>query len=204
MATSINEVRLLGNLARDPEIRTNQQGKKFASIAVATNKNWKDRETGEWKQKSQFHQIVVFNDHLANKLEQCRKGARLMVMGELRNRKWQDQNGNDRFSVEVTIDAYEGDIVFLDAKEGDGQNRGQQNDRRQQDNRGYDDRRQQGGGGQQSNGNANQNRNQGGGGVTARGGGGQGGYGGGAGGGGNQQQSRGPSFNQQLDDEIPF
>lgn len=113
MARSVNKVTLLGNLGKDPEIRTTQQGKRIANLTLATSESWKDKQTGEKKEQTEWHKVVVFNDGLAGLLEQyVHKGSKLHVEGQLKTRKWTDQNGQDRYSTEVVIDQFKGDIVI--------------------------------------------------------------------------------------------
>ena len=115
MARSVNKVFLVGNLTRDPEIRTTQQGKRIANLSLATSEVWKDKQTGEKKEHAEFHKVVVFSDGLAGIIEQyTRKGSKLHVEGKLVTRKWQDQAGQDRYSTEVVIDQFNGDIVLCD------------------------------------------------------------------------------------------
>ena len=127
MARSVNKVTLLGNLGKDPEIRTTQQGKRIANLTLATSEVWKDKQTGEKKEQSEWHKVVVFNDGLAGLLEQyTRKGSKLHVEGQLKTRKWTDQSGQERYSTEVVIDQFKGDIVLCDRVGG-----GQQEQREQ-------------------------------------------------------------------------
>ena len=115
MARSVNKVFLVGNLGKDPEIRTTQQGKRIANLTLATSEVWKDKQTGEKKEQSEWHKIVVFNDGLAGLLEQyTRKGSKLHVEGAIKTRKWQDQSGQDRYSTEIVVDQFNGDIVLCD------------------------------------------------------------------------------------------
>lgn len=115
MARSVNKVFLVGNLTRDPEIRTTQQGKRIANLSLATSEVWRDKQTGEKKEQSEFHKVAVFSDGLAGIIEQyTRKGSKLHVEGKLVTRKWQDQSGQDRYSTEVVVDQFNGDIVLCD------------------------------------------------------------------------------------------
>lgn len=115
MARSVNKVFLVGNLTRDPEIRTTQQGKRIANLSLATSEVWKDKQTGEKKEQAEFHKVVVFSDGLAGIIEQyTRKGSKLHIEGKLSTRKWQDQNGQDRYSTEIVVDQFNGDIVLCD------------------------------------------------------------------------------------------
>ena len=115
MARSINKVTLLGNLGKDPEIRTAQSGKRIANLTLATSEVWKDKQTGEKKEQTEWHKVVVFNDGLAGLIEQyVHKGSKIHVEGQLKTRRWTDQSGQDRYSTEVVIDQFKGDIVLCD------------------------------------------------------------------------------------------
>lgn len=115
MAGSVNKVILVGNLGRDPEIRTTQQGSKICNLSIATSENWKDRNTGERQERTEWHRIVIFAEPLANLSEQyLKKGSKVYVEGQLETRKWQDQNGQDRYSTEVVLRPYKGELTFLD------------------------------------------------------------------------------------------
>ena len=115
MARSVNKVTLLGNLGKDPEIRTTQQGKRIANLTLATSEVWKDKHTGEKKEQTEWHKVVVFNDGLAGLIEQyVHKGSKLHIEGQLKTRKWTDQSGQERYSTEVIIDQFKGDIVLCD------------------------------------------------------------------------------------------
>ena len=115
MARSINKVTLLGNLGKDPEIRTAQSGKRIANLTLATSEVWKDKQTGEKKEQTEWHKVVVFNDGLAGLIEQyVRKGSKIHVEGQIKTRKWVDQSGQDRYSTEIVIDQFNGDIVLCD------------------------------------------------------------------------------------------
>ena len=115
MARSINKVTLLGNLGKDPEIRTTQQGKRIANLTLATSEVWKDKQTGEKKEQTEWHKVVIFNDGLAGLIEQyVHKGSKIHVEGQLKTRRWTDQSGQDRYSTEVVIDQFKGDIVLCD------------------------------------------------------------------------------------------
>ena len=122
MAGSVNKVILIGNLGRDPEVRTFQNGGKVCNLRIATSENWKDRNTGERKERTEWHSVASFNENLARLAEQyLRKGSKVYLEGKLETRKWQDQNGQDRFSTEVVLRPYKGEMTFLDrAGEGGG------------------------------------------------------------------------------------
>lgn len=127
MAGSVNKVILIGNLGGDPEIRTFQNGGKLASFRLATTERWKDRNSGEKKEKTEWHTVSVFAEGLVGNVEQyLKKGSKCYVEGQLETRKWQDQSGADRYSTEVVIRPYQGQIEFLDGRQGDGQGGGRQ------------------------------------------------------------------------------
>ena len=117
MVGSVNKVILLGNLGRDPEIRSMQSGSKMASFSIATSKRWKDRNTQEQKEKTSWHNIVVFGDGLVNIVENyVKKGSKIYVEGELQTRKWQDQEGNDKYTTEVILQGYNCNLTLLDSR----------------------------------------------------------------------------------------
>ena len=117
MVGSVNKVILLGNLGRDPEIRSMQSGNKMASFSIATSKRWKDKNTQEQKEKTSWHNIVVFGDGLVNIVENyVKKGSKIYVEGELQTRKWQDQDGNDRYTTEVVLQGYNSNLTLLDSR----------------------------------------------------------------------------------------
>ena len=117
MVGSVNKVILLGNLGRDPEIRSMQSGSKMASFSIATSKRWKDKATQEPKEKTSWHNIVVFGDGLVNIVEQyVKKGSKIYIEGELQTRKWQDQDGNDRYTTEVVLQGYNCNLTLLDSR----------------------------------------------------------------------------------------
>lgn len=174
MAGSVNKVILIGNLGRDPEVRSFQNGGKVCNLRIATSENWKDRNTGERRERTEWHSVAIFNEGLVRVAEQyLRKGSKVYIEGQLQTRKWQDQSGNDRYSTEVVLQGFGSTLTMLDGR-GEGGGAG-------------------GGGG-----------NYGGGQDSGYGGSGGGGYdsgaqqGGGFGGG-----NSGPSHNID-DDEIPF
>ncbi len=185
MAGSLNKVMLIGNLGADPEIRSFQNGGRVANLRIATSENWKDKNTGERREKTEWHTVAIFSDGLVNVVERyLKKGSKVFVEGKLQTRKWQDQNGNDRYSTEVVIQGLGGTLTMLDGR-GDGGGMG-------------------GGGGGYGGGNQGGGYGGGGGGQ----GGGQsggwnqggGGSGGGAGGGAGGQDGG----YDDLDDDIPF
>ena len=117
MASSVNKVILLGNLGRDPEIRSMQSGSKMASFSVATSKKWKDKSTQEQKEKTSWHNIVIFGDGLVDIVEKyVKKGTKLYLEGELQTRKWTDQDGKDRYTTEVVLQGYNCNLTLLDSR----------------------------------------------------------------------------------------
>ena len=117
MSGSVNKVILLGNLGRDPEIRSMQSGKKMASFSIATSKRWKDRSTQEQKENTSWHNIVVFNEGLVDVIEKyIKKGSKIYVEGELSTRKYQDKDGNDRYTTEVVLQGYNSTLTMLDSR----------------------------------------------------------------------------------------
>ncbi len=181
MAGSVNKVILIGNVGADPEIRRTQDGRPIANLRIATSETWRDRNSGERREKTEWHTVVVFNEGLCKVVEQyVKKGAKLYIEGQLQTRKWQDQNGNDRYSTEVVLQGFNSTLTMLDGRGEGGGGQGGGN---------------YGGGGSSRGGND-------------FGGGGYGGddYGQSSSGGG---QSRGGStgggnFSRDLDDDIPF
>lgn len=138
MAGSVNKVILVGNLGRDPEVRTFQNGGKVCNLRVATSENWKDRNTGERRERTEWHSVAIFSEPLARIAEQyLRKGSKVYIEGQLETRKWQDQSGQDRYTTEIVLRPYRGELTLLDGRgEGGSDDRG-----------GYDDRDSYGGGG---------------------------------------------------------
>jgi single-strand DNA-binding protein len=123
MAGSVNKVILVGNVGKDPEIRHTQSGKKIANINVVTNESWRDRQSGERKERAEFHRIVVFNEGLADVVERfVKKGSKLYIEGTLRTRKWQGQDGKDNYTTEVVLDGFNSTLTMLDSRSGDGGN----------------------------------------------------------------------------------
>ncbi|ASP29556.1 single-stranded DNA-binding protein [Qipengyuania flava] len=182
MAGSLNKVMLIGNLGADPEIRSFQNGGKVANLRIATSETWKDRNTGERQERTEWHTVAIFSEGLVGVVERfLRKGSKVYIEGQLQTRKWQDQSGNDRYSTEVVLRGLNGTLTMLDGAQG-GSGGG-------------------GGGGQRGGG-------YGGGGGGSYGGGSQGGDNGGGwnqGGGGSSGGSAGGGSNyDDLDDDIPF
>lgn len=119
MAGSVNKVIIIGNLGRDPEVRTFQNGGKVCNLRIATSENWKDRNTGERKERTEWHSVAIFNENLARLAEQyLRKGSKVYIEGKLETRKWQDQSGQDKYSTEVVLRPYAGELTFLDSRDG--------------------------------------------------------------------------------------
>ncbi len=117
MTGSVNKVILLGNLGRDPEIRSMQSGSKMATFSMATSKRWRDKNTQEQRDKTSWHNIVVFGDGLVDIVEKyVKKGSKIYVEGELQTRKWQDQDGNDRYTTEVVLQGYSSNLTLLDSR----------------------------------------------------------------------------------------
>ena len=183
MAGSVNKVILIGNLGADPEIKSFQNGGKIANIRIATSEQWKDRMTGERKERTEWHNVVINGDGLVGVVERyLKKGSKVYIEGSLRTRKWQDRDGNDRYTTEVVIAGMGDNLTMLDGAPGGGGGS-------------------RGGGGDEwsggsSGGGSGGGWNQGGGGSS--GGSSGGGFGGGSSGGGR------PPFDDDLDDDVPF
>ena len=177
MAGSVNKVILIGNLGADPEVKSFQNGGKIANLRIATSENWKDRNTGERKERTEWHSVVLNSEgHVGVAERFLRKGSKVYIEGQLRTRKWQDASGNDRYTTEISVGGMQGVLTMLDGAPGGGQGGG--------------------GGGGRSGG-----WNEGGsGGGSGRSGGGSSGGGWNQGGGG----SSGGGFADDLDDDIPF
>lgn len=117
MAGSVNKVILVGNLGNDPEIRSMQTGGRVANLSLATSESWKDKNTGERQERTQWHKVAIFNDNLVNLTENyLRKGSKIYLEGQLETRKWQDQNGQDRYTTEVVLRPYRGELTMLDGR----------------------------------------------------------------------------------------
>jgi single-strand DNA-binding protein len=120
MAGSVNKVILVGNLGRDPEVRTMQNGNKVANLSIATSEKWKDRNTGEMNERTEWHRVVMF-DRLAEIAEQyLRKGSKVYLEGQLQTRKWEDQNGQEKYSTEVVLRGFNANMTMLDGRSGGG------------------------------------------------------------------------------------
>jgi single-strand DNA-binding protein len=121
MAGSVNKVILIGNLGRDPEVRTFQNGGKVCNLRIATSETWKDRATGERREKTEWHSVAIFQEGLVRVAEQyLRKGSKVYIEGQLQTRKWQDQSGQDRYSTEIVLQGFGGTLVMLDGRSGGG------------------------------------------------------------------------------------
>ena len=114
MAGSVNKVILLGNLGQDPVIRTSQDGNKIVQLSIATSERWKDRNSGEQREKTEWHRVVIFNENLSNIAEQyLKKGSTIFVEGQLQTRKWQDQNGMDKYTTEIVLGRFRGELAMI-------------------------------------------------------------------------------------------
>ena len=174
MAGSVNKVILIGNLGRDPEVRSFQNGGKVCNLRIATSETWKDRNTGERREKTEWHSVAIFQEGLVRIAEQyLKKGSKVYIEGQLQTRKWQDQSGQDKYSTEVVLQGFGGTLTMLDGRDGGGS----------------------GGGGNYGGGGGGYDS------VPSDQGGYGGGYDSGPSGGGNDG-GRGSS--RDLDDEIPF
>lgn len=179
MAGSVNKVILIGNLGRDPEVRSFPNGGKVVNLRIATSENWRDKQTGERKERTEWHSVAIYNEALGKIAEQyLKKGSTVYIEGQLETRKWQDQSGADRYSTEVVLRQFRGELTLLGGRDGGGSGGGG----------GYDDR-----GGPDEGGQGGGYGGGGGGGGGSQGG--RGSYGGGAQGGGGRSD---------MDDEIPF
>ncbi|MDB5665599.1 single-stranded DNA-binding protein [Cypionkella sp.] len=184
MAGSVNKVIIVGNLGRDPEVRNFPNGGKVVNLRIATSENWRDKQSGERKERTEWHSVAIFNEALGKIAEQyLKKGSTVYIEGQLETRKWQDQSGADRYTTEVVLRQFNGNLTLLGGRDG-GSGGGNAPD----DRGGYED---QGGGGSSG----------GSGGGYSHGGSGGGGYGGGSSTGGSGSTGGGRS---DMDDEIPF
>jgi single-strand DNA-binding protein len=121
MAGSVNKVILVGNLGKDPEIRRTQDGRPIANLSVATSESWRDKATGERKEKTEWHRVVIFNEGLCRVAEQyLKKGSKVYLEGQLQTRKWQDKDGNDKYSTEVVLQNFNSNLTMLDTRGGGG------------------------------------------------------------------------------------
>ncbi|MBC7153324.1 MAG: single-stranded DNA-binding protein [Rhodobacteraceae bacterium] len=140
MAGSVNKVIIVGNLGRDPEVRSFANGGKVCNLRIATSENWRDKATGERREKTEWHSVAIFSEPLARIAEQyLKKGSKVYIEGQLETRKWQDQSGQDRYSTEVVLRPYKGELTLLDSR-GDTQGGYPGNDRSTPDDAIYGDR----------------------------------------------------------------
>jgi single-strand DNA-binding protein len=174
MAGSVNKVILIGNLGRDPEVRSFQNGGKVVNLRIATSENWRDKQSGERKERTEWHSVAIFNEALGKIAEQyLKKGSTVYIEGQLETRKWQDQSGQDKYTTEIVLRPYSGNLTLLGGRDGGSGGGGGYDDRG-----GYDEGGQGGGYGGAS----------------------RGGSGGGSGGG----MGAGGGGRSDMDDEIPF
>ena len=125
MAGTVNKVILVGNLGADPEVKSFQNGGRIANLRIATSDEWKDKQTGEKKERTEWHSITLNSDGLVSVAERfLRKGSKVYIEGKLQTRKWQDQSGNDRYSTEVVVGGFDGKLVMLDGAKGAGSDAG--------------------------------------------------------------------------------
>ena len=121
MAGSVNKVILVGNLGRDPEVRHTNDGNKIVNFSIATSETWKDRQTGERRERTEWHRIVIFNENLGNVAEQyLRKGSKVYIEGQLQTRKWTDQSGQEKYTTEVVLQRFRGELQMLDSRNSGG------------------------------------------------------------------------------------
>ena len=121
MAGSVNKVILIGNLGKDPEVRSMQSGSKVCNLSVATSESWKDKATGERKEKTEWHRVVVFNENIINVCEKyLKKGAKIYLEGQIETRKWQDAQGADKYSTEIVLRPYRGELTMLSGRDESG------------------------------------------------------------------------------------
>lgn len=180
MAGSVNKVIIVGNLGRDPEVRSFQNGGKVVNLRIATSETWRDKTSGERKERTEWHSVAIFNENIAKIAEQyLRKGSKVYIEGQLETRKWQDQSGADRYSTEIVLRNFGGTLTLLDGREGGGGGGAGGEDRG-----GYD--------------------NYEGGSAGGSGGGYRGGASGGGTSGGGTSGATGGGGRSDMDDEIPF
>ncbi len=121
MAGSVNKVILIGNLGRDPEVRHTNDGNPIVNLSVATSERWRDRNSGEQRERTEWHRVVIFNERLGEVAQKyLRKGSKVYLEGQLQTRKWQDQQGQDRYSTEIVLQRYRGELTMLDGRAGEG------------------------------------------------------------------------------------
>jgi len=185
MAGSVNKVILVGNLGRDPEVRRLGSGEPVVNLRIATSETWRDKQSGERKERTEWHSVVIFNENLAKVAEQyLKKGSKIYIEGQLQTRKWQDQSGVEKYTTEIVLQRFRGELTILDSRQGGGDEYGEGGG-----GGGYMDDRSGGGG---SFGRSNPMGGSGGGGGGSR----QPAMSGGGGG--------GRSSSSHLDDDIPF
>jgi len=120
MAGSVNKVILVGNLGKDPEVRTTQDGRKIVNLTLATSENWTDRTSGERKERTEWHRVVIFNERIGEVAERyLRKGRKVYIEGSLQTRKWTDQSGQERYTTEVVLSQFRGELVLIDSQRGE-------------------------------------------------------------------------------------
>ena len=181
---SVNKVILVGNLGRDPEVRTTSNGSKVVQLSIATSERWRDRATGEQREKTEWHRVVIFNERLADVAERyLQRGRQVYIEGQLQTRKWQDQEGNDKYTTEVVLGQYRGELQMIGSR-GDGGGGG--------------------GGGDFGGSGGGSGGGFGGGGNGGSGGGGGGSFGGGSSGGTSSFGDSGSGGGGDFDDDIPF
>lgn len=123
MSGSLNRVTLIGNVGKDPEIRSTQSGKKIASLTIATSESWNDRQSGERKERTEWHRVSIMSDTLAGVVERyVKKGSKLYVSGQLQTRKWTDQSGQERYTTEIVLSGFGSELIMLDGKSSGGSN----------------------------------------------------------------------------------
>ena len=177
MAGSVNKVILIGNLGADPEIRNTQDGRPIANLRIATSESWRDRSSGERRERTEWHRVVVFNEGLCRIVEQyLKKGSKVYIEGQLQTRKWQDQSGQDKYTTEIVLQGFNSSLTMLDGRDSGSQQGGGQQSGGQQGG-GFGDGQQ---GGYNSGGSGGQQQ------------------------GGSGQQQGGGGFSSDMDDEIPF
>ncbi|MGA0234602.1 MAG: single-stranded DNA-binding protein [Alphaproteobacteria bacterium] len=182
---SVNKVILVGNLGRDPEVRTTNNGSKVVQLSIATSERWRDRASGEQREKTEWHRVVIFNERLADVAERyLQRGRQVYIEGQLQTRKWQDQEGNDKYTTEIVLGQYRGELQMIGGR-GDGGGSG--------GDFGGDSNFGNGGGGSSGGGFGGSSGGSGGGGFGGGSGGSSSSFGGGSSGGGND-----------FDDDIPF
>src|ERR1700748_1456688 len=121
MAGSVNKVILIGNLGKDTEVRSLQNGGKVCNLSIATSESWKDKSTGERKEKTEWHRVVIFNENLSQVAERyLKKGSKVYIEGQLETRKWADQSGAEKYSTEIVLRQFRGELTLLDGREGGG------------------------------------------------------------------------------------